>query len=175
MDVFEAIKIRRSVRSYLNRPVEEDKLKKILEAARLAPSASNRQEWRFVVVKDKSTRQELSKAAKNQKFVQEAPVVIACCALTNNHIMTCGQLCYPIDVAIAIDHMTLAAVELGLGTCWVGAFFEDQVKKILNIPQEIRVVELLALGYPKENLNLDKERLVLSEIVFREEWNKRYF
>jgi nitroreductase len=85
--------------------------------------------------------------------------------------MTCGQLCYPIDVAIAIDHMTLVAVELGLGTCWVGAFYEEQAKKILNIPEEIRVVELLALGYPKDDNVIDKERLPLKDIVFKEKWH----
>jgi nitroreductase len=171
MDVFEAIKERKSVRAYLDKPVEEDKLIKILEAARLAPSASNRQEWRFVVVRDKKSRQQLCQAAKGQKFVEEAAVIIACCAQTNNHVMTCGQLCYPIDVAIAIDHMTLVAVELGLGTCWVGAFYEEQAKKILNIPEEIRVVELLALGYPKDDNVIDKERLPLKDIVFKEKWH----
>ena len=125
MNVMEAIKNRYSVRGYKNRPVEREKLNKILEAARFAPSASNKQEWRFIVVQDKDTRQHLMEAAKNQPFVGEAPVVIACCAKTDDHIMTCGQMCYPIDVAIAIEHMALEAVEEGLGTCWVGAFYED--------------------------------------------------
>jgi len=174
MDVFEAIKKRRSVRAYLDKPVEEEKILKILEAARLAPSASNRQEWRFVVVKDKKTRAELKKAAKGQAFVGEAPVVIACCAETDNHVMTCGQLCYPIDVAIAIDHMTLSACGLGLGTCWVGAFYEEEVKKILEIPKNIKVVELLCLGYAKEELKQPKERLSIEEIAFSEKWDKSY-
>jgi len=175
MDVFEAIKKRRSVRAYSERAVEEDKLLKILEAARLAPSASNRQEWRFVVVKDKKTRQELCAAAKGQKFVAEAPIVIACCAETNNHTMTCGQASYPIDIAIAIDHMTLAATELGLGSCWVGAFYEEEARKILDISKEIRIVELLTLGYPKEDTVPVKERLALKDIVFDGKWGKRYF
>ncbi|MFA5008610.1 MAG: nitroreductase family protein [Candidatus Omnitrophota bacterium] len=174
MDVFEAIKKRRSVRNYLDKPVEEGKILKILEAARLAPSASNRQEWRFVVVKDKELRIKLSKAAKGQVFVGEAPVVIVCCAETDNHIMTCGQLCYPIDLAIAIDHMTLAARELGLGTCWIGAFRQDEVKKILEIPKDIIVVELLCLGYEKEESKQSKDRLELGKIAFLEKWNKPY-
>jgi nitroreductase len=86
--------------------------------------------------------------------------------------MTCGQLCYPIDVAIAIDHMTLAAVAMGLGTCWVGAFYEERVKAILSIPSEIRVVELLTLGYPKEEPSAPKDRLPLKEIAFWERWNE---
>ena len=168
----EAIKKRCSVRSYQNRPVETKKVDKILEAARLAPSASNRQEWRFVVVQDRAIRQRLMAAAKNQAFVGEAPVVIACCAKTDNHIMTCGQMCYPIDMAIAIEHMALEATEEGLGTCWVGAFYEDQVKEILDIPQDIRVVELLVLGYPAKPSSSRKDRLSIEEIVMRERGGK---
>ncbi|MBN2406922.1 MAG: nitroreductase family protein [Elusimicrobia bacterium] len=172
MDVFEAIKTRRSVRSYESKDVEEKKLRKILEAARLAPSASNRQEWRFVVVKDGETRKKLSRAAKGQKMVSEAPVVIACCAETDGHLMTCGQACYPIDVAIAIDHMTLTAVEEGLGTCWVGAFFEEEVKRILGIPEDVKVVELLAVGYPKNPAEkAKKSRLDIDHIVKMERWS----
>ena len=174
MDVFESIKKRKSVRSYLDKQVEEDKILKILEAARLAPSASNRQEWRFVVVKDKKVKLQLSKAAKGQVFVGEAPIVIACCAETDNHVMTCGQLCYPIDIAIAIDHMTLSACGLGLGTCWIGAFYEEEVKKILEIPKDIKVVELLCLGYAKEESNQPKERLSMEKIAFSEKWDKPY-
>lgn len=172
MNVMEAIKKRCSVRSYQNRPVEIEKVDKILEAARLAPSASNRQEWRFVVVQDRDTRQRLMKAAKNQPFVGEAPVVIVCCAKTDNHIMTCGQMCYPIDMAIAIEHMALEATEEGLGTCWVGAFYEDKVKEILGIPQDIRVVELLVLGYPTNPSSAHKDRLSIEEIVMHERWSK---
>ncbi|UCC95336.1 MAG: nitroreductase family protein [Candidatus Omnitrophota bacterium] len=170
MDVFEAIKKRRSIRSYLDRAVEEEKIRKILEAARLAPSASNRQEWRFIVVRDRAKRSQLAQAAKNQKFIEEAPVVIVCCAETDSYKMTCGQLCYPIDVAIAIDHMTLVAVEEGLGTCWIGAFYEEEAKKILNIPASIRVVELLTLGYPRQESHSLKSRLPLEKIIFFEKW-----
>jgi nitroreductase len=172
MNVVEAIKKRCSVRSYQDRAIEKEKLEIILEAARLAPSASNRQEWRFVVVQDRATRERLMKAAKNQAFVGEAPVVIACCAKTDNHLMTCGQLCYPIDLAIAIEHMALEATEEGLGTCWIGAFYEDQVKEILGIPQDIRVVELLVLGYPAKPSSNHKDRLSIEEIVMHERWNK---
>lgn len=171
MDVEKAIKLRQSVRNYASREVEEEKLNKVLEAARLAPSASNRQEWRFVVVKNSQTREKLYRAAKNQKMVKEAPVVIACCAQTDGHLMTCGQQCYPIDVSIAIDHMTLQAAELGLGTCWVGAFKADEVKEILDIPEDIEVVEMLVMGYPKEEFVVkEKDRLPMESILFREKW-----
>jgi nitroreductase len=173
MDVMEAIKRRCSVRSYQDRAVEKEKLEIILEAARLAPSASNRQEWRFIVVQDRNTRQRLMKAAKNQAFVAQAPVVIVCCAETDNHAMTCGQLCYPIDMAIAIEHMVLKATEEDLGTCWIGAFYEDQVKEILGIPGDIRAVELLALGYPDKPCPSHKDRLALQEIVMYEGWRNK--
>ena len=172
MDVMEAITRRYSVRMYSEKEVEEKKLKSVLEAARLAPSASNRQEWRFVIVRDKKQRELMAKAANNQKFVAEAPVVIACCAKSDDHVMTCGQMCYPIDMAIAIEHMVLAATEEGLGTCWVGAFYEDQVKEILGIPQDIRVVELLVLGYPAKPSPSRKDRLSIEEIVMHERWSK---
>ena len=170
MDVMEAIKKRCSVRSYQKKGIEKEKLEGILEAARLAPSANNKQEWRFIVVQDEDIRQRLMKAAKNQVSVGEAPVVIAACAKTDNHMMTCGQLCYPIDVAIAIEHMALKATEEGLGTCWIGAFFEDQVKEILGIPGDIRVVELLTLGYPAQRCPKSKNRLSIEEIVMYGKW-----
>ncbi|MBP7088490.1 MAG: nitroreductase family protein [Candidatus Omnitrophica bacterium] len=172
MDVYAAIKKRRSIRKYKKKAVNKKDLRKILAAAKEAPSASNRQEWRFIVVKDEQKKQLLYEAAKKQEFIKEAPIILACCADTDGHIMTCGQACYPIDLAIAIDHMTLAAISLGLGTCWVGAFYEDQVRKILNIPEKIRVVELLALGYPAEIKKNPKNRLSLKQIVFFEEWGK---
>lgn len=170
MNVYEAIEARRSIRGYEDRPVEQEKLDRILEAARLAPSASNRQEWRFVVVRDAVTRQHLMKAASNQAFVGQAPIVIACCAETDGHLMRCGQPCYPIDVAIAIDHITLAAVEEGLGTCWIGAFSEPEAKEILGIPERIRVVELLTLGYPAA-LPGACNRKSLEEIVCHDKWS----
>lgn len=170
MDVFEAIKKRRSVRDYLEKEIDDKIINIILEAAREAPSASNRQEGRFVIVRDRLTKDKLCEAAKNQTFMKKASAIIACCAQTDNHVMTCGQACYPIDVAIAIDHMSLAAVELGLGTCWIGAFYEAQVKKILGIPESIRVVELLALGFPRNKPVHPKNRLPFEEIVFFNKW-----
>ena len=170
MNVMKAIQKRSSVRSYQDKAVEEERLKSIIEAARLAPSAKNLQEWRFIIVRDIGIKKKLMKAAKNQSFVAGAPVVIVCCAATDNHVMTCGQLCYPIDVAIAIEHMVLKATEEGLGTCWVGAFYEDQVKEILGIPKNIRVVELLTLGYPNKDCLSSKDRLDFNQIVMYEKW-----
>lgn len=170
MDIYQAIKLRKSVRAFQEKPVDDVVLHRLLEAARLAPSAKNFQEWRFVVVRDPETRRRLAVAARGQKFVAEAPVVLACCAETDDHVMTCGQLCYPIDVAIAIDHITLCAVAEGLGTCWIGAFFEEQVKEILNIPPEIRVIQLLPIGYPRDPGPEEKRRLPLETIMRYERW-----
>lgn len=151
MDVATAISQRRSIRSYREMDVEEDKLKKVLEAARYSPSASNRQEWKFIVIRDKETKRRLAKAAFNQSFIAEAPVVLVACGTETNTIMLCGQPAYAIDVSIACAFMILQAYELGLGTCWIGAFMEDEVKRILDIPDPIRVVAMTPLGYPKES------------------------
>ena len=171
MTVMQAIQGRFSVRTYLPKSVEPDKLQRLLEAARLAPSAGNLQEWRFVVVADEGTREQLMHAARDQRFVGEAPVVIAACAEDVEHIMPCGQLSYPVDVAIALEHIALQAVEEGLGTCWIGAFDEAQVKQILGIPEAVRIVDLMSVGYPAV-APPRKNRKALNEIVMYERWGK---
>jgi nitroreductase len=148
MDVFTAIKGRRSVRSYKPQEVEQDKIEKIMEAGRLAPSANNRQQWKFVAVRDRETRQKLVRAAMNQSFIGQAPVVLAACATESEKVMMCGHPTYAIDVSIAFAYMLLQAYELGLGTCWIGAFNEEEVKTILAVPRDVRVVALSPLGYP---------------------------
>src|SRR5208283_142840 len=150
MDVFTAISERRSVRAYKNVDIEEDKLKKILEAARQSPSAKNRQLWKFIVVKDARTREKLVEAANGQAFIGEAPVVIVACGTETDYIMSCGQHAYTIDVSIACAYMILEACELGLGSCWLGSFKEAEVKRILNIPESVRVVTMIPFGYPVE-------------------------
>lgn len=170
MNVHEAIAVRKSVRAWENKPVEEEKLQRILESTRLAPSAKNRQEWRFLVVTDSKRRSALTKAAHGQRFVGEAPVVVVACAETDHRVMHCGHSAFLVDVSIAIDHLTLAAVEEGLGTCWIGFFDPDQVREALSIPAEIEVVQLIPLGYPKDPQPIEKQRFELDEIVHRERW-----
>jgi nitroreductase len=170
LSVMDAIRSRKSVRLFLDQPVEQEKLDQVLEAARLAPSASNRQEWRFVVVREPETRKLLAGIGASQAHVCKAPVVIVACADTDEHMMQNGQLCYPIDVAIALDHLTLAAVELGLGTCWVGAFDEDKARQLLDIPDRIRVVLMMPIGYPADPTPVEKTRLMLDKIVKYEHW-----
>ncbi len=170
MNIYEVIAARKSVRAFKRDDIPQDVLTRVLEAARLAPSANNAQEWRFVVVRDASVRQRLSLAACGQGSVASAPVVLVCCAETDEHRMTCGHLAYPIDVAIATDHVTLCAVTEGLGTCWIGAFNEEQVKEVLEIPDPIRVVALLPIGYPENPAPVRKLRLPLAKIVKHERW-----
>jgi nitroreductase len=169
MDVMDAIRARFSVRSFKHYDIEDSKLERVMEAARLAPSARNLQEWRFVVVRNEETREALSEAANGQRFLAEAPAVIVGCAITSEHVMSCGLHCFPIDVSIAMAYMTLAAVEEGLGTCWVGAFSEERVHDVLGIPREVIIVGLLPIGYPDAEAP-PKKRLPLNEIMMLEEW-----
>jgi len=169
MEFADVVQRRYSVRSYKDQELTDEQVEKVIEAARLAPSASNRQEWRFIVVRDPEKRKNLAAAAHGQEFVGKASAVIAACAVTDGHTMACGQLCYPIDVAIALEHVALAAADMGLGTCWIGAFDEKAVKQILGIPKDVRVVELMPLGYPADKPR-PRTRLALDEIMMWEEW-----
>jgi len=132
MNVSEAIASRRSIRVFEADRSRRRSSSAFSDAGRLAPSARNMQEWKFIIARDKAIREKLMKAAKNQTYVLQAPAVIVACGTITNVTMTCGQLTYPIDIAIALDHMTLQAVEEGLGTCWIGAFSEPEVKAILG-------------------------------------------
>lgn len=167
MNVHEAIRARRSVRAYQERPVPGDVLSRILESVRLAPSGNNRQPWKFIVVTDPRQRARLVAAAKNQQFVGTAPVVIAAVGLDPQRVMSCGVPGDPVDLAIALDHLSLAAVEEDLGTCWIGAFFQEQAREILGVPEQYKIVELMTLGYPADEPR-PKSRKPLDEIVARE-------
>ena len=168
MDIFDVINKRYSCRSYESRPIEKAKLERVLEAARMAPSASNRQDWRFVVVTDAQTRSALEEAASNQAFVGEAPAVIVACS-NSKHVMACGHTVGPIDVSIALEHIALQATDLGLATCWIGAFSQPKVKAILSIPDEIDVIQLMPLGYPADKQKPPK-REPIENIVCCEKW-----
>jgi nitroreductase len=164
MELKEVIKNRNSIREYEDTPIEEDKLLRVLEAARLAPSGGNRQEWKFVVVKDIQRRQKLAQAAEGQDWITQAPVVIVAVATQPEPMMICDVPAYAVDLAIAIDHITLAAVDEGLGTCWIGAFSQEATRKILKVPAKYKIVALLPLGYPKEP-GRPKNRKSLNEII----------
>jgi nitroreductase len=164
MELKDAIIKRKSIRGYEDTPVPEEKLNAVLEAARMAPSGANRQPWKFVVVRDAEKRKELGTAAGGQGHVAGAPVVIAAVGTMPENMMMCEVPGYPVDLAIAIDHMTLAAVDEGLGTCWIGAFKQDRARHILNVPDTCKIVALLTLGFPKDQ-GRPKDRKALNEIV----------
>jgi len=171
MDFLELVARRSSVRAYEPRPVEPETLARILEAVRLAPSGSNRQPWKFVVVQDAETRRRLSVACSNQSFIADAPVVVAGVGLMPDRMMRCGIPGDPVDVAIALEHLALAATAEGLGTCWIGAFDQEQVRAVLDIPDSVRVIELMTLGHPLPTAgSRPKTRKPLSEIVCYERW-----
>jgi len=163
MDVMQAIRERRSVRAYQDKPIPDALLTEILEAARLAPSGSNRQEWRFIAVKDAEQRRKLANAA-GQPFVGEAPAVIAGVSLNPTRMMSCQVPNYAVDVAIAMTSITLAAAARGLGTCWIGAFNQEEAKKVLHIPPQYKIVELMPVGYPADQPG-QKSRKPFAEVV----------
>ncbi|BAL80755.1 nitroreductase family protein [Caldisericum exile] len=169
--ILEAILKRRSVRSYQNKDVEEEKLKEVLEAGRLAPSACNIQPWKFIVVRDPETRKKMASHCANQKFVSEAPVLIVGCITERGYLMGGWYDSNILDLGIALDHMTLQAVHLGLGTCWIGAFNESEVKKLLNIPHNVRVGAILTLGYPKNGNVFEKDRKPFEEVISFEKFS----
>lgn len=169
--ILDAILKRRSVRSYLNKEVEEEKLREVLEAGRLAPSACNIQPWKFIVVRDPSIRKQMVSACANQKFVYEAPVLIVGCIVEKGYNMGGWYDSNILDIGIALDHMTLQAAHIGLGTCWIGAFDEMQVKRLLNIPEHVRVAAILTLGYPKNGNVFEKDRKPFEEVVCFEKFS----
>ncbi len=168
MTVVEAIRKRYSCRAYQDRPVEQDKLAQVFEAARLAPSAKNMQDWRFVVVTDKEKRQQVAGSTNKPEVFGKAGVIIVACS-NSDYVMRCGQATGPIDVAIALEHICLQATDLGLGTCWIGSFLPEEIRAILDIPDDITVIELMALGYPADEPKQPR-REPIEKIVCYERW-----
>lgn len=209
MDVSQAILKRASVRKWKSTPVEREKIEKVLEAGRRAPSWGNAQPWRFIVVKDKTKKEELANAAGGQAVVRDAPVVIVCCGLVEafsrkmqrqslKQLMEVGALNWTDDILdnvvlesdlfapyrlgeqvmtikageqimIAIAYMTLEAVNLGLGTCWVGAMSAKDTHKVMNLPNTLFVHDLIPLGYPDEEPD-PRPRIPLDQISFWERY-----
>jgi len=168
--IIPAIEKRTSVRHYEPRPIEPAVLARVLEAARLAPTAKNRQEWRLFLAVDPAVRQRLvDQAAPHQPFLREAPVLIAACALDPSYVMRCGHPSHLIDLAIVLDHLSLQAAEEGLGTCWIGSFDEAPARAALGIPEPVRIVQLMALGYPAGPQGR-RPRKPLAELVVTDRW-----
>jgi len=173
LDVLEAIKNRRSIRAFKNEDISSETVEKLIDAARWAPSAGNIQPWEFIIVKNSEVKRRLAEAALNQKFVEKAPVVIVVCADENRSFKGYGlrgKSLYCIqDTAAAIQNIHLAACSLGLATCWVGAFKEEDVRKILDVPDGVRPVALVPVGYPAEKPSPPPRR-PLSQIIHYEKF-----
>ena len=174
MEVSEAIGIRRSIRSYSRQALPPEYVEIILEAGHLAPSAGNLQGREFIVVKNADTKKKLCDAAHGQRFIEEAPVCIVACtnlARTKQKYGARAELYVVQDAAASVMNMMIQAVNLGLGTCWVGAFDEGQVAKILKLPEGIRPVTIMPVGLPEEKP--DTPVRLGSEIVHYEYWGTR--
>jgi nitroreductase len=171
MDVLEAVRARRSVRKYKPTPIPDDVLARVLEAVRLAPSAKNFQPWKFVLIGEPELKAKIAAACVNQSFMAVAPLIVAACAFPERSYSQMGRYMssWPIDVAIAFEHLVLQASAEGLGTCWIGAFYEEEVKALLGVPADVRVLALTPLGYPAENPSA-RPRKPLSEIVSRDRY-----
>ena len=167
MNFLDLVKQRHSVRSYQNRPVEVEKLKYILECVRLAPSAVNFQPWKFKVITEVEVLKEI-KTAYHREWFQTAPCVIVACAdhAKSWHRQSDGKDHGDIDVAIAVEHLCLAATEQGLGTCWVCNFDVPRCTEVLNLPENLIPVVLIPIGYSATEDTPEKKRKSLDEIVY---------
>jgi nitroreductase len=171
LDVFEAIRKRRSIRAYTKEDVSEDEVEKLIDAARWAPSAGNIQPWEFIIIRNAETKRKLSAAALDQTSIEEAPVVIVVCANQKRSAWGYGQrgatlYCLQ-DTAAATQNLLLAAYALGLGTCWIGAFQAERARQALNMPMDVRPVAIIPVGHPAEKPMVPSRR-PLTEIVHYE-------
>ena len=173
MDFYDVIKTRRSVRAYRPDPVPENVLKRVMNAARIAPSGGNRQPSRYIVVKDEMKKQALVPLCNGQRFIAQAPVIIVACGkeIQTNRGGYMGELSVILDVGIAVDHLTLAARAEGLGTCWIGSFKNNEIKSYLDIPSPFQVVALTPLGYPDGDHFVEiTDRKKLDDIMCVDKW-----
>ena len=169
MEFLELVKNRYSARAYKPDLVEDDKLQKVLEAARLAPTACNLQPFQFIVIHTKGKEAELRRIYGASWFVQ-APIVICACGIpSQSWVRSDGKNYWEIDVTIAMDHLILAAADLGLGTCWIGAFNPDAARNILKLPGDVEPIAFTPLGYPDDQPGY-KGRKVINELVRYEHW-----
>lgn len=168
-DILAEIEVRRSVRSFAKRGVEKAAIERVLRAAMLAPSAKNRQAWRFVVAQKPALLNRLQEAAFGQEHVGQAPAIVAACTTNIDYRMPNGELSYPIDIAFASAFMLLQATKERLGSCVVTTFDEQEVKELLSIPYSMKVVLLILLGYPAGEAS-SRSRKALKQICSYDHW-----
>ncbi len=166
MEVLEATKAIRSVSRFKPTPVPEQKVQAVMNAARLSMSVDNLQPWKFIVVTDEDLKKKLVNVCGNAKLNSSAPLLIVACARMDEAVSTVGGYMnsYPLDLGMAISHLTLAAINEGLGTSWAFSFNEEKVKAVLGIPPDAKVIGLTPLGFPEE-LPPPDGRKHLSEIL----------
>jgi nitroreductase len=177
MEFKDVVLTRKSIRSYTDKPVEPEKLNEVLEMARWAPSWANRQCTQYIIVTDK---EKITQIAAERSWIKQAPILLVACAdpqISGSHD---GMNYYLVDVGISMQQLVLAAANLGLGTCWIGAFDEAKVKQALGVPAGIKVVALTPLGYPADKEGLQEravraavgsnKRKPLEELIHKEKW-----
>ena len=173
MDVFEAIRTRRSIRKYKDKQVPWDNVVTILQAGKYAPSAGNLQSWKFIVVKNDGKRTAIAKACMEQEWMETAPVHIVVVAepkKIERHYGTRGERLYVVqECAAAMENMLLTAHSLGLGACWIGAFDEDEIWRILGLPEEVSVQGIITVGYADETPETPAKKRI-EHIMFFEKW-----
>lgn len=179
------VEMRRSIRKYIDKPVEDEKILQLIESARLAPSGDNTQPWNFIIVKSEANRQKLAEVSHNQKWMLAAPVYIVCVADIRSRIKNDAELYIDEnspqrelkqiirDTSIAVEHIVLEADNLGLSTCWVAWFTQEEIRPILNIPSDKYVVSIITVGYTNE-IPKARPRKKLEEIIRYENWQNEF-
>ena len=170
MEFFDVIHTRRSIRKYKNKAIEEEKLRKIMAAVRAAPSARNRQPWKYIIITDDNIKRKIYKPALEQNSILEAPVIIAAIGYPADYVCTNGNIAHQVDIGIAGEHIALSATALGLGSCWIAAFKQKETKEILDVPADAHIVALFTIGYQNEEPEI-KARKALTETVYSEKWD----
>jgi nitroreductase len=169
MELLDEIKNRVSASKFKKNPIKKDIIERILEAGQVAPSAKNRQPWRFVVITDEKLKEKIKEFSYGQEHVGDAPVIVAACSTNIEYTMPNGQAAYPIDISFAVSFMTLQAQHEGLGSCVVTMFNENPLKEILSIPYPMRIVMLLLLGYSDDKLII-RDRKQIKQISSFNHW-----
>lgn len=167
METIDTIMQRRSIRRYKKEAIPEDDLKKILESGRQAPSAGNRQPWQFIIVRDAELKQKVASACSGQMWMADADVILTGIGIPEKSRGSTGRMWYPVDVAIAMQNMILAATDLGYGTCWIGAFDENKLKELLDVSEKDAVIALTPIGVPDQKPSPRSRKLAEEIFIWR--------